>query len=117
MGHLLAASMLDCLQPVMPWGLCQPTHHHHHHWEVRQQWGTEGWSLRLSGPLLQTLPIAEQWEGSVAAPRTGAEQERSLRLHMGAAEGPDITDLASCHLHVYAPFYILTLWERCGDSA
>lgn len=44
MGHLLAASMLDCLQPVMPWSLCQLPPPHHHHWEV-----TSGEGLR-AGP-------------------------------------------------------------------
>lgn len=57
------------------------------------------------------LPIAEQREGSVVAPRTGPEQEKSLRLHVGAAEGPEITDPAPCRPRVCAPFYILTLLE------
>lgn len=43
--------------------------------------GAEGWSPRLSGQLLQMLPIAEQWQGSGVAPRTGpgGEEEEARK--------------------------------------
>lgn len=69
--------------------------------------------MRLSGLVLQTLAMAEQWESTVIVLGTGPLQgqvgrkqgQKPQATHGGTRK--QITDIALCHPNVHAPFHSL----------